>query len=103
MKKIIFFALLFLATTAAAQKADSTIFLSVSKGQTYTQEQVYNFHESDFILSSVVNEQTGDTVVTFYNDSPQNASYYIIYIFGKGKALKSRYIKINKQEGKNNE
>lgn len=100
MKKIIFFALLLFSVTATAQKADSTIFLSVSKGQIYTSEQVYNFHESDFVLSSVVNEQTGDTVVTFYNNTPQNASYYIIYIFGKGKAIKSRFIKINKQEVK---
>ena len=81
------------------QKMDSVIFLSVSNGQEYSPEDMYNFHESDFLLSETDNDHTSgvsEQVIVFYNDVHTDYDYYVFYIRKQDKIIKSRYIQIKK-------
>lgn len=97
MKNVLLvFLFLFTIFDVIGQKMDSIIYLSVSKGQEYSMPDIKNFHESDILISDVVNIVYSTSVVTYYNDVHADYDYYVFYIFNDNVAIKSRYIQIRK-------
>lgn len=101
---IMLFAFTSKGQTMAADKHkntnDSVYFLSVSKGEAVTFEDMDLFHESDYMINNVETDTTRrERIVIFYNDTPVNFCVYSIYILQEKKVIKSRCIRVYYKKG----
>jgi len=100
MKKLLFtsvFLFLSFFVLSQNQKKDTLLYLPVKSNQGATLNDIFKFHESDFLLAKTVNP--GDTnIITleFYNDVNTSFDAYVWYILKSGTLIKSRLIKIKK-------